>query len=103
MNGSRPRIYSSAPTADVNQQQAEAISSSLPAGRPDGPPATMSRSALLGGLLLGFCLSVNGHADKSTTGKRDVLQLNGGNFARALREHHQLLVHFREFPPCGLV
>lgn len=58
----------------------------------------MNRSLLLGVLILG--LPVNGDADKWSTGNDGVLQLNSGNFDRALREHEQLLVHFCELPPC---
>lgn len=101
MKGSRLRIYSRAPTAKVNQQQTNMIRNTLTAGRPDSRRATMSRSPLLGVLVLVFCLAVNSDADKSTTGKHGVLQLNGGNFDTALTEHKQLLVHFCELPPCG--
>lgn len=61
----------------------------------------MSRSLLPGVLILGLCLSVNGDTGKSSAGNDGVLQLNGGNFNRALKEHEQLLVHFCELPPCG--
>ncbi|XP_011611081.2 protein disulfide-isomerase isoform X1 [Takifugu rubripes] len=53
----------------------------------------MNRSLLLGVLILGLPF-VNGDADKWSTGNDGVLQLNSGNFDRALREHEQLLVHF---------
>lgn len=58
----------------------------------------MNRSLLLLGVLI-LGLSVNGDADKLSTGNDGVLQLNSGNFDRALREHEQLLVHFCELPP----
>ncbi|CAF93956.1 unnamed protein product [Tetraodon nigroviridis] len=54
----------------------------------------MSGWPLLGVLVLGFCLSVGGEADERTGGERGVLQLDGETFARALREHPQLLVLF---------
>lgn len=60
----------------------------------------MRRLLLLGVLALSFCVSVtadtqlDGQADKSSPKKDGVLQLNKGNFNRALRKHKQLLVHF---------
>lgn len=50
----------------------------------------MSSWPLLGLVVLGLSLSV--------TGKTGVLQLDGGNFHRALRQHKELLVHFCELP-----
>lgn len=55
---------------------------------------------LLEVLALCFCASVttdtqlNRQADKSFPEGDGVLQLNKGNFNRALRKHKQLLVHF---------
>lgn len=84
----------------VNQQQPAEIRNA-PAAAPDSRRATMSGWPLLGVLVLGFCLSVGGEADERTGGERGVLQLDGETFARALREHPQLLVLFCEFPPAG--